>query len=278
MQVNQPRVFFDRLVHDAALYPPGNASMGKAVSGHFLSRRSSRGNIVGPLLCPASRLSEMQEALPVDEVCDLALLGTDAIELAEAHVAVVGDERLTFSHLEVALGQGNANDTVKLLRSQLPDVAVFVEIPRSGNLKEFLDVLVSYGYGAKMRTGGLVAEAFPSEEELAIFLHESFVRGLEIKLTAGLHRALRHSDTETGFEHHGFINVLFAVCQIVEGADLAKTVETLGERDHAVLVAGLNKVDSDVAKRARALFVGYGSCSIDEPYEELVALCLVGSG
>ena len=65
---------------------------------------------------------------------------------------------------------------------------------------------------AKFRTGGLAAELFPTPVELAAVICACRDRELPFKLTAGLHHAMRHTDPETGFTHHGFLNVLAATC------------------------------------------------------------------
>ena len=55
-----PRTLFTSVVDDAALFPPGNAPMDKALAEHEAVRRSGRADLVGPFLCPASRVTEMR--------------------------------------------------------------------------------------------------------------------------------------------------------------------------------------------------------------------------
>jgi hypothetical protein len=43
-------------------------------------------------------------------------------------------------------------------------------------------------------------------------------RKLPFRLAAGLRHALRHTDPETGFTHHGFLNVLVAAISRRDGA------------------------------------------------------------
>lgn len=285
MAVKALQVLVDRLVHDAALYPPGNAPMTIAVSQHVSWRAESRGEVVGPFLCPAGRLAELQAQLPAGSGFDLALLGGDPAELATAAAACSADERLLLSHIEVSLGPAPPRETLGSLLPRLPQMGtsepggpearVFVEVSRAPGWEAALDLIASSGCGAKLRTGGLTAAAFPSEEEVASFLHASYRRNLAVKLTAGLHRASRHRDSETGFEHHGFLNILLGCCGIAEGASLSQTTAVLDEREPGVLARRLARIPLPVAKRARALFVGYGSCSLREPYDELSSLGLV---
>ena len=55
------RPLLDGLIDDAALFPPGNAPMPAAVAGAPASTaRPSYAELVGPFLCPASRVGELR--------------------------------------------------------------------------------------------------------------------------------------------------------------------------------------------------------------------------
>ena len=84
-----------------------------------------------------------------------------------------------------------------------------------------------------------------------------------------MRHAVRHTSPE-GFEQHGFLNVLLATVRAFDGASRAETVATLEERDAGRLAA----TDDDVA-RARRWFTSFGTCSIDEPLADLLALDLI---
>ena len=95
-------------------------------------------------------------------------------------------------------------------------------------------------------------------------------RELPFKLTAGLHHAVRHADPETGFVHHGFLNVLAgALAAVRDEAEVADVAELLA--DHRPGAAGRDGPASDRTIQ-RPLWVGFGSCSIDEPLTDLARL------
>uniref|UniRef100_UPI0006707CE1 hypothetical protein n=1 Tax=Kitasatospora sp. MY 5-36 TaxID=1678027 RepID=UPI0006707CE1 len=196
-----------------------------------------------------------------------------SIELAPALAAAA-----PFELAGVELATRDAAEAVAALDRLLsPDVPAAVELPREllrgDGLDAVLDVLVDSPYRAKFRTGGLVAEAFPDEAELAAFLTGCAQRGLPYKCTAGLHNAVRHTDPETGFEHHGFLNVLLAS----QETDRAAAAAVLAERDGEVLAKAARALTDRQIVVIRNSFTAFGTCSIAEPLGDLAALGLLSS-
>src|SRR5699024_3025719 len=91
------------------------------------------------------------------------------------------------------------------------DVPSYVEIPRDSRRQEFIDGLAGSTVSAKFRTGGTSADKYPDEHELAAAIHTVIDASVAFKATAGMHHAIRNTDPDTGFEQHGFLNVLLAV-------------------------------------------------------------------
>jgi hypothetical protein len=97
-------------------------------------------------------------------------------------------------------------------------------------------------------------------------------RKLPFKRTAGLHHAIRHTDPETGFIHHGFLNVLVATAQAVNhGAEVADVAATLGGTDPVPLIEATRRL----LDQTRPLWAGFGSCSVTDPVEDLSRLGLL---
>jgi len=99
-------------------------------------------------------------------------------------------------------------------------------------------------------------------------------RRARFKCTAGLHHAVRHTAADTGFEHHGFLNVLLAVAAAADGADTAVLASLLAERDPQAVAARIAALDADLVADTRHFFTSFGTCSIEEPVADLVALGL----
>ncbi|MEV0842871.1 hypothetical protein AB0I55_25435 [Actinocatenispora sera] len=298
---------FRALVDDAALFPPGNAPMPVAVAEHRHHRTAPYTDLVGPLLLPTARWSELVDCLDAPSGgpagmdapsggppgpdrprgtrpprLDIGLIGPiDAIEAVVPDVRV--EPRVVLRQLECPVGAepGEVEDVATRLAAAV-DQAVrrYVELPRGPHLLAAVDALAAAGpgTGAKLRTGGLTAEAFPTEAELAGFLDRCRARGLGFKLTAGLHHAVRHTAAATGFEHHGYLNVLAAVCLgALPDPPFAGTEQALACRQAGPLaeVARAMLPRDGESSRSRTWFTSYGSCSVAEPLTDLVELGLL---
>jgi hypothetical protein len=257
----------DDLLDDAAMFPPGNASATDALRRHRVWRASPDTDLVGPLLVRADRWKELVAAHASDPGdVNVALVGA-----AEPPVPDVGE--LAVVSFETVSDDGEVPSSPGRLAIE------------PGSLDVVEDLLANLGEAridgrrvvAKFRTGGVTAGAFPSADDLAYCILAAFNAGVPFKLTAGLHRAVRHTATDTGFEHHGFANVLVAVARCLGGAGAGEVVQVLGERDAASLVDELDGLSRDDAIAIRSVFLSFGCCGVDEPIADLRALGLLGA-
>jgi hypothetical protein len=124
----------------------------------------------------------------------------------------------------------------------------------------------------KLRTGGTDTAAFPSARAVAEAIDAALDREAPFKCTAGLHQAVRHRDPETGFEHHGFLNLMVATRRLFDGTPVDEAAEIV---DLAAVPELLTLAsDTDLAG-ARRWFTSFGSCSVTEPLESLIATGLL---
>jgi hypothetical protein len=140
-----------------------------------------------------------------------------------------------------------------------------------------LDVLAGTGHRAKLRTGGTTPDLVPGVAELAAMLEACVVRGIAVKCTAGLHSAVRRVDPVTGSAQHGFLNVLLAADALADGAPRPVAAELLGETEPDAVVGQLRSWSTSRTARARSVFRSFGTCSVLEPVDDLVALGLLPS-
>ena len=268
---------FAGLCDDAALFPPGNAPLPDALPAHAGHLSAPYADLVGPFVFPVARLGELT---PGALELSLTLPGGPAtLEPALDRLAQIDGATAVALEIAVPADQKAAEffaamDAVEALTAGLD---VFVEVPRGERRPDFLSALTGGPFAAKFRTGGVVAEAYPDETELAAALHTVIASGIPFKATAGLHHAVRNTDPHTGFEQHGFLNVLLATRHALGGADVDRVAATLAERDGALLARALRDLPADVVGAVRTAFRSFGTCSILEPLEDLVALNLVPS-
>jgi hypothetical protein len=264
-------VLFTGLVDDAAVFPPGSMPLHDAVKAHRRHRTQWYADFVGPLLVPASLADRVTEQFPIGVVADGRLDGLRACL-----------HRPTVRQVEFAVAKRGQDPRPGLteflaLLAERPGLTGYAEVPLTWGLLGALDALAdARGAGVpvapKFRTGGLAAELFPTPIELAAVICACRDRKLPFKLTAGLHHAIRHTDPETGFVHHGFLNVLVAAAQAATDAEVADVAATLGGTDPVPLIESTRRLLGS----ERPGWIGYGSCSVTEPLDDLSRLGLLG--
>lgn len=267
---------FRHLIDDAAIFPPGLTPLPDAVSGHTVHLAAPYAHLVGPFVVDAARLDEALSLAPADMAMTVVVPTPDAVSSVVVRAAAAGAK---LAGLEVKLDPTlPAGRQIREAAAQVPDdVPVFIEMPRptSPEWPEALAAAATTGMRLKFRTGGTEAAAFPSEGEVASWIIAAVTAGLPFKCTAGLHHAVRHTGAETGFEHHGYLNILVASDAALSGAGLAEVEAALGTRDGAAIAGVLRSLSEERLASARTAFVSYGSCSILEPFEDLTHLNLV---
>ncbi len=273
-------LLFAELVDDASLLPPSPTGVAEAVAKHGEHRAAWFAGLLGPLLVPASLIgADLQaEGMPVALVGDVSMgampIAVDKLRAAGARVR----------HVEAAVARRGEDPQPGLagLRSLAEgddDLLVYAEIPLSWGLLSALDRVAEaradgLQMAPKFRVGGLAAELFPTPVELAAVLCACRDRDLPFRLAAGLRHAIRHTDPETGFTHHGFLNVITASISAHDGGEVAEVAEVLAATHPVTLVEACR----GRRDQARPLFVGFGSAGVVEPLTELVRLGLINGG
>jgi hypothetical protein len=272
---------FAALVDDAGLFPPERLPMDAAVARHRGDTANAHPVLTHRFLCPASRLEELRSRLKPDERWRIGLITDVPLDDLKDVLAVVDeDPRLALETIEVRIPAGEPQAAVAQVLAAVGErdsTAVCVELsPAAPGWEQALAAVAEHGLWAKVRCGGLEAAAFPTAEQLAAFLVAATGADVPFKATAGLHHALRYRDATTGFDHHGFLNLLLATCRAVDGARPDEVEAALGIDEGRELAEQARAVPRGVAQRARSRFRAYGSCSTSEPVEDLTELGLIG--
>jgi hypothetical protein len=138
-------------------------------------------------------------------------------------------------------------------------------------------------FGYKLRTGGVTADAFPTSAQIARALVKAGQHQLAIKFTAGMHHPMRQYREEVKTKMHGFLNVLGAAVLTGEHEwDVTQAAMMLEDEDPESFSFTDNffawrdwKIDTERLKSRRRFVKSFGSCSFDEPRDDLRALNLL---
>ncbi|MGL5816392.1 MAG: hypothetical protein ACRCYR_02435 [Phycicoccus sp.] len=270
------------LVDDAAVFPPGNATVSDAVAQHAVHRTSSYAGAVGPLLLPASAVAELGAVLdagrwPHPGPLRIGLVsrpGADPTVLTEAVASLAADDRVETVGAEIGWYERWYDD----LAGRLP---LAVELPRGTDRDRAVAEVRSahregLGVIAKFRTGPTPTWVWPDERELADVIR-LLAPTAPFKLTGGLHHAVRGSYEVGGLaeENHGLLNVLLATAAALEGAPVAEVSGLLAVTDAQVLADLAAGWTDSTTRTVRATFTSYGCCTVTDPLGELAGLGLL---
>jgi hypothetical protein len=310
------RTLLTGLIDYAGLFPPAKLPMRDAAEAFARAQMGEHEWMLGRFICPASRLEEFSGAAAV------MMPGTHGTsgyrERAERmdpwRVSVLIDGPLAagldaverFNERHEREDNGRAQADVLELRAEKPsdiDGAIekipdhlypFFEFPapvvNSGDARGFIAALAGNAAAAKVRTGGITAEAFPSARAVAEFLVACASAEVPFKATAGLHHPVRAEyplTYEPGCPRgvmHGFLNLFLGAAMVaVHRVDVATVTHLLEETSAAAFRFtpegvrwGNFVLDGAQIALARERFaLSYGSCSFDEPVEDLGRLGLL---
>ncbi len=287
---------FGALIDYAGLFPPTSRDMESAVAGYRAARSSDEAWIAGRFLCPASRLQELAGVLvrtmePGEAPWRVSVVfdaDDSATEAAAFHNEMEPAATVDLVEARIPPGAGDEEGTAVFATAATvhEGVVPFLEVPRDGavpaTITRIAGTIGNTGRagGAKLRCGGLTADAFPSTHEVAEFIIECTEAGIPFKTTAGLHHAIRHHDEELNVMRHGFLNVLTAAIAAHAGAGLLTIEAIIADTDPEAFEVGFAGVEwrgervgaSAIDETRSAGFIAYGSCEFEEPVEDLAGL------
>jgi hypothetical protein len=184
-----------------------------------------------------------------------------------------------------------------LEKYQISSVNLFIELSGNKdwkkNVSEFIGSVSQFtrsetgsngilsNIGFKLRCGGLEASAFPSPEEVSIAIHECAINNVPFKATAGLHHPMRHFNQGVKTIMHGFLNIfvaaLLAFKYYLLQEDIEQIVEDENPSNFIFMDSDLKwkslEISAEEIKSFRAeKVISFGSCSFDEPREDLRSL------
>jgi hypothetical protein len=289
------RALLSGIVDYAGLYPPAALDMGAALRNYASYAASSDAWMLGRFVVPAARLADLHEESALLTKARPILMRLTVVLGADAAADVARVREFNSAHgsefaidaLEARLATEDAIDRVAALVDG--EFELFAEIPVDSDPEWLLAAIGRSGVSAKIRTGGVAPDAFPSARDVVRFVRRCIDTGVRFKATAGLHHPLR-ADYPLTYEPaslrgtmYGYLNVFLTAAFMANGLADADALQLLEERDPA----SLTTADDSIAWRGHTLSaeqlvrtrvrvaVSFGSCSFREPVDELQALSLV---
>jgi hypothetical protein len=300
------RTLLTGLIDYAGLFPPAKLPLREALANHVHYRAGGYAWMLGRFICPATRLGELvelKELFHTGAPLVISALGrggasanefltglsADLADIAacrQEHTGwVVVDTLETRLPADIDVACATLEGTAKLVRSAGLTLYFETPAPYHETLRELLGVIHAAFFftcpaGFKLRTGGLEPAAFPSSEQIAFALSACLAEGVPFKATAGLHHPLPSFDSTIGVRMHGFINLFTAgVLVHTRGIGADKVCAILDDDDplhfsfseSGLEWQGLSASTEEIAQ-ARQNVLSFGSCSFDEPRDDLRAL------
>jgi hypothetical protein len=300
MPADSLQALLTRSIDYAGMFPPCSLALEPALQNHANYVRAPEAWMLNTFVLPVERFDAVKELLsPFDPLHPLrvAALGQktadaeaflEALEKADTAIRSLSSnvDLISITHLEMFLPHDVGLVLLEQARSFLGDLPVFWETPPD-TAEQTIALLAEYNsdaalatFGYKLRTGGVTADAFPTSAQIARALVAPATHQLPIKFTAGLHHPIRQFRDEVKTKMHGFLNVLGAAVLAAEHRWDAHQTSLMLEDETADSFSFTDdffawrewKIDVERLQYRRKFVLSFGSCSFDEPREDLRAV------
>jgi len=288
------RALLSGAIDYAGLFPPAALSMPEAVLSYATYRNSNYSWMLGRFVVTAARLGEFYESARdfisrdagttwlVSVVAGESVL--EAIRLVEDFNAVNGPG-VVCDTLEI---RATNSSVIETATNALPrGVTAYFEVPVDEAMPDLIAAISLADQRAKIRTGGITTDAFPTTAEMIRFVRVCLAANVLFKATAGLHhpircfRPLTYENNAPSGTMHGFLNLFLMTGFAREGYRPALLEDLMEEEFEEVFqfdeTSATWREDYTLniwqLERLRSHGIqSFGSCSFDEPIGDLQKL------
>lgn len=291
------RALLEGIIDYAGLFPPSGLSMPEAVINYTMYKNSNYSWMLGRFVVSMDKLDEFYETardfLPKEPTgaWQLSVVAGENI-----HETIRKVEEFNLKHgpgvvcdtLEI---KADSQETIVTTTNLIPkSFTNYFELPINDDLADLVSTLSINGQRAKIRTGGVTPDMFPKTSEVIRFMRTCLSANVPFKATAGLHHPIRcfkpltyESNAPKG-TMHGFLNVFLAAGFAREGYK-PEILEEILEDEFAEsfdFQEGGVSWHQEFTLTASQLSIlrmngitSFGSCSFDEPIEDLQEMGLL---
>ena len=288
----------------AGMFPPCGLALEPALQNYATYVRSSEAWMLNAFVLSVRQFDSARQLLssfdalhplrvaalgPKTESSEAFLGSLENVDSAIRAFSKYGVDLVSISQIEMFLPDDVELSSLKEAKAIIGDLPVFWEAPPD-KAETTIALLAKHNsdeeaaiFGYKLRTGGVTADAFPSSAQIARALVSAAKHELPIKFTAGLHHPIRQFRDEVKTKMHGFLNVLGAAVLAAEHQwDADQAVMMLEDEDPRSFSFTDDsfawrewKIHIERLRSQRRFVVSFGSCSFDEPRDDLRALNLL---
>ncbi len=288
----------------AGLFPPASLTLEPALRNHAEYVRTPDAWMLGAFILPLAKFNDAAPGLSqfdLEHRVRVSALGQKTENAADFMSA----SQTTKKAIELFNRQHGASAAIEQFEMLLPaevgagmltqvhallaelQLATFWEAPVDA-AEQTIALLAEQNaaaggtHGFKLRTGGVIASAFPSSVQIARALVAAAKHRVPIKFTAGLHHPVRRFHSSVQAIMHGFLNVLGAgVLGVEHKWDVQQAAAMLKDEsadsfafDDASFRWRDWSITTEQIQARRSLITSLGSCSFDEPRDDLRTLGL----
>lgn len=301
-----------RAIDYAGMFPPAELPLGAAIEQYLSHMTGVEAWMVGQFIVPAGRSDELEpyrSALQRTRSAGLIVLGrtvekerwwttfaSDLADFAATRQRWVGVLEIAALETRVPSSLVREPRFAERLADQLRTIAppcdLYLEVTNDlATEAGWLDPIATLAMarhaallptvGYKFRCGGTTAAAHPPVSRLAAVLTHCQQQAIPLKGTAGLHHPLRAYQPLVETKQHGFINLSMAAAllhaqkidsNLLEQLLAEEAPEAFHAEGDGLAWRGLRLTTPEIQAARRERWLGFGSCSVTEPCEDLRAL------
>jgi len=297
--------FLDKLIDYAGLFPPAKLEIEPSLKNYAEYIKSTDKWMMSQFIIPVSRLDEIptglmkkySENFPLrlslisGDICNDIATVNKFIKMNNNSTIFTGYEsRIS----DLAMFSQNLLDVQKLGQDQNLNFESFYEVSPNDSwinqMNEVVSIISAFnaryeaGVGFKLRCGGVEANMFPPADNIAQAILACRDASVSMKFTAGLHHPVRHYSESVKTKMYGFFNI-FIGGMIADKFNLeadALTTILLDENpenftfdDNGLHWKTYSISSLEIQNYRQEAFISFGSCSFNEPREDLQQLGLL---
>lgn len=267
----------------AGLYPPAGLSLSSATNNYLGYARGEHAKALGRFIINVDRLDDLR-SIASESLSEFKL---SVIISKTADLDRIADEIRNGIPIEALEIKSSEPEAIERIATRVPrELESFFEVGPDATGSDVLRAIADRGLRAKIRMGGVVAEAFPPPSEV-IRVIEAFAKlRLPFKATAGLHHPIRSKQPLTYEQRsargtmHGFVNLCCAAAVLFFDGEASDAKKILLEEDSSAWTVDpaflqwrhLRWTKDQLSKLRHEFLISIGTCSFEEPFRDLEAL------